>query len=207
MLIPAETLLAFFITSIAIELTPGPNMVYLALLGAQRGRAAGYAAVVGVALGLLVIGLLAAFGVATLISENRALYEVLRWGGVLYLVWLAWDSWRETLLPPEQATMQHKLPVFFRRGLITNLLNPKAALFYITVLPLFVAAAEPLMPQTVVLTLVYVFAATLVHTLIVTGAGSFTRLFASQRWRRGLGLVFALLLVGVAIWLAFKTAA
>ncbi|MCB1435468.1 MAG: LysE family transporter, partial [Alphaproteobacteria bacterium] len=77
---PIEILLAFFAASIAIELTPGPNMAYLAILSAQSGRIAGYAAVAGVALGLLIIGLLAAYGVAALIEANHLIYQALRWG-------------------------------------------------------------------------------------------------------------------------------
>lgn len=203
---PFEILLTFFAASIAIELTPGPNMAYLAILSAQRGRVAGYAAVAGVALGLLVIGLLAAYGVAALIEANRLIYQVLRWGGVMYLIWLGWDIWRDAQLPPETADLDRPLSTYFSRGLITNLLNPKAALFYVTVLPGFVDEGQALLRQTVTLTLVYVFAATLVHALIVSAAGSFTWVFEHQRFRRWIGLLFGLLMVGVAIWLAFKTA-
>jgi threonine/homoserine/homoserine lactone efflux protein len=87
-----ETLASFALMSFVIELTPGPNMAYIAVLSAGQGRRAGYAATLGIALGLLVIGLAAAFGLAALISSSRLFYEVLRWGGVAYLLWLAWDG-------------------------------------------------------------------------------------------------------------------
>ena len=84
-----ETLAAFVLASLVIELTPGPNMTYLALLAARHGRRPGYAAVVGVAVGLGVLGLLASLGLATLLQSSPPLYGVLRWGGVAYLLYLA----------------------------------------------------------------------------------------------------------------------
>ena len=69
------TLLAFAVTCLVIELTPGPNMAYLAMLSATKGRRAGFAATLGVALGLLVIGLAAALGLTALIANSRMLYE------------------------------------------------------------------------------------------------------------------------------------
>jgi len=86
---------AFFLTSLAIELTPGPNMAYLALVGVSRGRSDGMMAVAGVALGLLLLGAVVGVGLGSLILENRAIYQGVRWGGAAYLVWLAYDAWRD----------------------------------------------------------------------------------------------------------------
>jgi threonine/homoserine/homoserine lactone efflux protein len=86
---------AFVVASALIELTLGPNMAWLALVAATDGRRPGFAAVAGVALGLGLIGIAAAFGLAALIAAKPALYDALRWGGVIYLLWLAWDGWRD----------------------------------------------------------------------------------------------------------------
>lgn len=200
-----ETLLPFALTSFAIELTPGPNMGYLAVLSLDRGRAAGLAAVAGVALGLLLLGLAAGFGLGSLISETRWLYETLRWGGVAYLLWLAWDSYREAQKPLDAAGGGKDLLGYFGRGLATNLLNPKAAVFYIAVMPNFVVAEAPAGPQSLVLTLVYVAVATLVHLGIVLLASTLQPLLASDRVRGRTGVAFGLLLAGIAIWLAVTT--
>ena len=90
---PAD-ITAFALTSFLVELTPGPNMAYLALVAATEGRRPGYAAVAGVALGLAIVGLLAALGLATLIAASPLAYQALRWAGVAYLMWLAWEGWR-----------------------------------------------------------------------------------------------------------------
>ncbi|MEX0860356.1 MAG: LysE family transporter, partial [Cucumibacter sp.] len=115
-------------------------------------------------------------------------------------------TWLESQLPADDPDLDLPLLVFFRRGLVTNLLNPKAAIFYVTVMPNFTQAGTPLWPQMAILTLVYVSAATLVHSGIVVVAASLTAAFARDHWRRTLGIVFALLLVAVAGWLAVNTA-
>ncbi|MBL8594594.1 MAG: LysE family translocator [Devosia sp.] len=200
-----ETLLPFILTAFVIELTPGPNMGYLAVLSIDRGRRAGLAAVAGVALGLLLLGLAAGFGLGSIISETRWLYETLRWGGVAYLVWLAWDSYREAQKPLQDNGGERNLMGYFGRGLVSNLLNPKAAVFYIAVMPNFISADAPAGRQSLVLTLVYVAVATVVHLGIVVLASTLQPLLASERIRSRAGIGFGLVLLGIAIWLAITT--
>jgi threonine/homoserine/homoserine lactone efflux protein len=200
-----EGLAAFALASLIIELTPGPNMAYLAVLSLERGRNAGLAAVAGIALGLLVLGLIAGFGFGSIVAGTRWIYETLRWAGVAYLAWLAWDSYREATAPAVVNDADRTLAMSFRRGLIGNLLNPKAALFYVTVLPNFVSDGGAPGQQMLVLTLAYVAVATAVHGGIAFGAGALQPMLASSRFRRIAGVVAALLLVGVAIWLAVST--
>lgn len=202
--IPVETVLAFALTATIIELTPGPNMVWLAIVSATEGRRPGYAAVAGVALGLTIVGLAAAFGLTAAIDASPPLFQALRWGGVLYLLWLAWDGWRDGGVA-EGTPPDAPLEVYFRRGLITNLLNPKAAVFYIAVLPGFLAMDGPLLRGTLSLSLVYVAVATLIHAAIVTAAGAARAWLddpiRERRIRRTLSGALAL----VALWFAWKT--
>ena len=198
-------LLSFALASAIIELTPGPNMTYLALVSASQGRHAGLAAVAGVALGLGVIGAAAAFGVAQIISASPLAYETLRWGGILYLLYLAWDGWRgagETA-PTDDDDGARK---YFIRGLVTNLLNPKAAVFYVAVLPGFVNAAEPPLPQTLTLTAVYVAIATFIHAGIVMLAGAAAPFLTDPRRERLARRSLSLLLALVAVWFGWSTA-
>jgi threonine/homoserine/homoserine lactone efflux protein len=201
------TLSAFVLTCLVIELTPGPNMAYLAVLSAGNGRRAGFAATLGIALGLLVVGVGAALGLAALISSSNPLYEGLRWAGVAYLLWLAWDGWRDaTETSPARADGNGIEAAAFTRGLITNLLNPKAAVFYVAVLPTFIDVMQPVLEQTVLLSTVYVFVATAIHATIVLLAGT-ARPFLedpgrSRTARRGLSLALG----AIAVWFAFSTA-
>jgi threonine/homoserine/homoserine lactone efflux protein len=199
------TLVAYFLTALAIELTPGPNMAYLALVGVSRGRRAGFMAVLGVALGLALLGALVGIGLGSLILENRLVYEILRWAGAAYLVWLAWDGCREARGQADAGDLPDRPITYFRRGFVTNLLNPKAALFFVTVMPGFIAAGQPLLAQTTLLVALYVAAATLIHAAIVLLAATLQPVFTHPRLRRGAAAVFALALVGVAVWLLLKT--
>src|SRR5947209_3015805 len=114
-------------------------MAWLAALSLSRGWRIGLAAVAGVALGLSAYGIAAALGVAAVIENSTFLYEALRWAGVVYLLWLARDAWSTADdIGPETAGVNHEQRSSFRRGLIMNLLNPKAAVVYIVVLPEFV---------------------------------------------------------------------
>src|SRR5690606_17412999 len=94
-------LLSFALASLLIELTPGPNMAYLAILAADRGKKAGLAAVGGVALGLALLGLLAVLGLGALLVEQPGLFQALRWAGVAYLLYLAWEAWSDARKPIE----------------------------------------------------------------------------------------------------------
>ena len=194
-------LIAFVLTSLIIEMTPGPNMAYLAVLGASRGRIAGFAAVLGVALGLALLGIAVGLGAGSLILNNRFAYESLRWAGALYLCWLAYDSWKEGRQPIKTASVSQSLFVQFRRGFITNLLNPKAALFFIAVVPEFISGPAPSLRELAVLVSIYVAVATFVHGLIVLLAGTLQAFLAAPQRRKMAGNVFAAVLLLVAVWL------
>ena len=193
------TLLSFALAALLIELTPGPNMTYLALVSANDGRRAGFATVAGIALGLAIIGGIAAFGVAELIQASALLYEGLRWAGSLFLLYLAWEGWvAGTDVVSATGRQEGK---YFTRGLVTNLLNPKAALFYIAVVPEFTSGPAPSARELAVLVSVYVAVATFVHGLIVLLAGTLQEFLAAPQRRKLTGNVFAVVLFLVAVWL------
>jgi threonine/homoserine/homoserine lactone efflux protein len=195
---------AFLLASLFLELTPGPNMTWLAVLSASRGRKAGFQAVGGVALGLAVIGIAAAFGMAAIIAETPWIYEGLRWGGILFLLYLAWDGWRGEAGDSEQPDdLRH-----FWRGLTANLLNPKAAVFYIAVLPGFVGpetGTQAGLGDTLILTGFYVAIATAIHGGIVLLAGLAQPILQDpvrEQWSRR---ILSVLLALVALWFAWST--
>ena len=204
------SLFAFVIACVIIEITPGPNMAWLAALSLSRGWRTGLAAVAGVALGLSAYGIAAALGVAAIIENSPILYQALRWGGVAFLLWLAWEGWStaDEIAVSDIADGHHHWASAFRRGLITNLLNPKAAVFYVAMLPEFVnVSAGSVVTQTLTLSGIYVAIATAIHALIVLLAGSVRGLVTRSGQMKTARRVLALALVGVAVWLAWATAA
>jgi threonine/homoserine/homoserine lactone efflux protein len=203
-----SSLAAFALTSLIIELTPGPNMAYLAALSLSRGTRAGISAVLGIMLGLALFGIAAAVGVATLILQSTVLYETLRWAGVVYLLWLAWEGWvSEHDVTADASASPGDTPWYaFRRGLITNLLNPKAGIFYVATLPRFVdAGASNVTHQAIMLSAIYVSIATLVHLTIVLLAGRLFAVLETPDSRRMTRRVLSLALVFIAVWFAFST--
>lgn len=202
-----SSLSAFALAALIIELIPGPNQTYLAALTLNHGIRAGFAAVAGIALELSIYGLAAALGVAALISESALLYQLLRWAGALYFLWLAWESWHDEPDADLGAARGERMRESFTRGLITNLLNPKAAIFYISVLPGFIVpGAASVFLQTVMLSAIFVSVATLTHIAVVLLAGRLHRFLADPRYRLPTRRALSLLLVGVAVWFLLTTA-
>lgn len=203
---PLVLILPFIVTALVIELTPGPNMAWLALLSATNGRRAGLAALVGIAMGLSLVGLAAAYGLAELIAASPNVARFLRWAGVLYMLWLAWDAWPRDLSGAAQAVEAVGSDlIYFRRGFLLNLLNPKAGLVFVSVLPEFFDPTKAALAQGVVLTLIYVAIATAVHLAIVLLAGLGEQWLTSGERERRLRQVFAVLLVGIALWLGLRS--
>jgi threonine/homoserine/homoserine lactone efflux protein len=193
-------MLSFLLTSLLIELTPGPNMAWLAALALSKGRRPALIAVAGVATGLLLLGLLAALGLGAVVAASPWLYQTIRAFGFLYLLWLAWDTWRPPS-PNDQGGFRS-----FRDGLMTNLLNPKAGMFYIAVLPAFVEPAKgAVLPQTLILVAAYVLVATVVHAGIVLFAARTREAFAGDGWIVPVRRALALGLVAVALWFLWST--
>jgi len=189
---------AFLLTSLLIELTPGPNMAWLAALALSKGRRPALIAVAGVASGLLLLGMLAALGLGAMVAASPWLYQTLRALGFVYLLWLAWETWR----PPESEDASGLGS--FRDGLITNLLNPKAGLFYLAILPPFVDPRGSVPAQTLVLVAVYVAVATAVHVAIVLSAARAKEAFFDDARIVIVRRCLALGLVGVALWFAWS---
>ncbi|MEQ9661584.1 MAG: LysE family translocator [Parasphingopyxis sp.] len=201
-----DALPAFLLTALVIELTPGPNMAYLALISAVEGRRAGLAATAGVALGLALIGIGAALGLAALIAASPLTFAVLRWAGALYLLWLAYEAWQGTgEVSPGRTAPTHAAADHFRRGLVVNLLNPKAGLFYIAILPGFVDPEQAVAAQTAILTGAYVALATAIHLTIVALAGTLRPWLTEEARQRTARRIFATLLVAVAAWFLYST--
>ena len=184
-------------------------MAYLAALSLSSGARVGIAAVAGVALGLSAYGLVAALGLAALIEQSHLLYETLRWAGVIYLSWLAWEAWSsERKIGPESSEGSDRaMRAAFRRGLITNLLNPKAGVFYVAMVPTFVTpGTTAVIEQTLLLSAIFVIIATSIHISIVLLASRLHGVLTDPARLRVVRKALAVVLAGIAIWFAVSTA-
>ena len=195
----------FLAAIVLIELTPGPNMGYLAGLSAVEGRRAGLVTIAGITAGLLAYMLASVAGLTEILRLNRPLYEVLRWAGVVYILWLAFDAWRGEKQTDWRGE-DGRAWVHFRRGLLANLLNPKAALFYVTLLPGFIQTghASPTM-QALILGGTHILVSIVVHGAIVLSSDGLARRVIATGSSPVSRRLFALALAATAAWIAVET--
>lgn len=190
---------AFILAMALVELTPGPNLAYLALLSAGRGWRAGLQAVAGITVGLSAYLLITLFGLTRTPLHSATGLNLLRWAGIAYLLWLAWDSVRGSADFRPGPIPAHGL---FVRGLLANLLNAKAAIFYLALLPTFInPAAGPVGVQILIFGAGHILISLMVHSATVFGAAGLAS-GLGPRSAGALRLALAGGLVAAALWLA-----
>lgn len=193
--------------ALLMVLTPGPNMVYLISRSLCQGRAAGLLSLLGVVAGFLLHMLAAALGLTALFLAVPFAYAVLKWGGAAYLLWLAWQACRPGGGSPfaTRALVADSPRRLFLMGFITNVLNPKIAVFYLAILPQFLLpGAGSVFRQSLQLGLVQIAISFSVNLLIVMFAARLAAGFRRrQRWlalqRYLMGGVLATLAVRMAL--------
>ena len=136
-------LLAFAGVALVVSISPGPDMALVLRNTLRGGRAAGFRTVAGIALGLLVWATLSALGIAAVLAASATVFTVLKLAGAAYLVYLGIQS----LLAIRRGDARAKTPQPagspFRQGFVTNLLNPKLAVLFTTLLPQFISQDDP----------------------------------------------------------------
>lgn len=194
-------LLAFLATTLAMEITPGPNMGYLVSLTLANGKTHGFWTVVGIGLGLLIAGLAVALGLSEVLQNSQTMRTMLRWGGALFMLYLAWDAWRDAEIDNARTTTNHQTALtHMGRGLLTNLLNPKALAYYAAVLPRFVESGTHASSQSIALTLIYATLATSIHLALVLLAHQARRFIEHPANLLRLRKLMALAMLSIAIW-------
>jgi threonine/homoserine/homoserine lactone efflux protein len=202
-MVSGTALIGMSLVALGLVLTPGPNMIYLVSRSITQGRRAGLFSLAGVALGFFVYLLAATAGVASLFALVPSVYDAIKIAGALYLLYLAWSA----VKPGGQSAFTPKdLPIDSRRrlftmGLVTNLLNPKIAVLYVSLLPQFVNAGRGhVAVQILTLGLTQITIALTVNSLIVLGAGSVSRfLNGHPGWLKAQRYLMGTVLAGLAV--------
>ena len=197
---------AMALVALGMVLTPGPNMMYLVSRSISQGRRAGLVSLAGTAVGFVVYMTMANVGLAAVFVVVPWLYTALKVAGAAYLLWLAYKALRpggssvfDTRDLPRDSTAK-----LFRMGLVTNLLNPKAAIMYLALIPQFVdQAAGHVVAQGFQLGAVQIVVSLAVNAALIVAAGS-VAVFLRGRpgWMRGQRLVTGTLLGAVGVKLA-----
>jgi threonine/homoserine/homoserine lactone efflux protein len=204
-----SSLVGFSLVALGMVLTPGPNMIYLLSRTISQGRLAGLISLCGVAAGFVFYMVCAAFGITALVMAVPYAYDSLRIAGALYLAWLAWSAMRPGARSPLLARALRADPPrrLFAMGLLTNLLNPKIAVMYLSLLPQFIdPALGSVLGQTLVLGTGQIVISIAVNGAIVLAAGSVARLLATRpAWAQVQRWLMAGVLGGLALRMATDT--
>jgi threonine/homoserine/homoserine lactone efflux protein len=194
-MIPVGELVFFALAALVMVLTPGPNMIYLLSRSLAQGRGAGVISLFGVAAGFLVHMFAAAAGLTALFMAVPLAYDLLRWLGALYLGWLAWQALKPGARSPfeTRALPADSNPRLFAMGFLTNALNPKIAVFYLSVFPQFVRPEHgSVLAQSLTLGFVQIAVSFAVNLTIILSAAQLSAWFAKnplwlgvQRWIMG----------------------
>ncbi|WP_395105700.1 LysE family translocator [Actinomadura sp. SCN-SB] len=204
-MVSTTALAGIALVGLGLVLTPGPNMIYLVSRSVTQGRMAGLISLGGVAAGFLVYVTAAAAGLTAIFALVPAVYTVIKLAGAGYLLWLAWQALR----PGGNAGFAPRdLPAdpprrLFTMGLVTNLLNPKIAVLYVSLLPQFTDPDRgSVAVQSLLLGLTQISVAITVNGLIVLGAGSIAAFLARRPvWQRVQRYLMGSVLAGMALHL------
>jgi threonine/homoserine/homoserine lactone efflux protein len=200
------TLVLFATACLALTATPGPDMLLIASRSAGQGPASGFATLAGIQVGTYCHALCAALGLSQLFLVVPLAYDAVRYAGAAYLLYLAWKTVRSAgaASVPSAAGRRHSVAAVFRQGLLTNLLNPKMALFVLALFPQFVRPeAGSVATQILLLATVLNLIGLLVNGAVILMAGRLGRLFSDAgRWRRVPHYLLATVFAGLAARLA-----
>lgn len=205
-MIPIPNLLLFALAALGLVLSPGPNMIYLISRSITQGRRAGLLSLAGVLTGFFVHIFLVSFGLTAVFMAIPLAYDVLRWLGIGYLLYLAWEAVKPGSVSPfETPNLPHDSNrKLFRMGFLTNVLNPKVAMFYVSFFPQFTDPAYgSLLVQNLQLGLTQLSVATIGDLLIVLLAVRVARWFqARPAFIRAQKWIMASVLTGLAVRMA-----
>ncbi|GGJ04957.1 LysE family translocator [Paenibacillus hunanensis] len=200
------TMIGFALVALGMVCAPGPNMIYLLSRSITQGRVAGVTSLLGIMLAFTVYIIATMLGLSALFHAVPFVYECIRWLGAGYLVWLAWKSIR-----PGQASPLEPKPLsidsprkLLIMGFMTNLLNPKAAVLYISLLPQFIDPARgSVLLQSMELGFIQISISFLINLLIVLTASQIAAwLGARPLWLKWQRWLMASVLTGLAARMA-----
>ncbi|SHI02905.1 LysE family translocator [Marivita hallyeonensis] len=198
--IPLLTYATFMGAAFLLFLTPGADMMFTIASGMRGGAGSGIAAAWGISLGSLCHAAMTAAGLAVLLAAYPVVYDGIRYLGAAYLLWLAWQAWHDTSAVTERRGAT-EIRRAFGRAFLTNLLNPKVALFVLAFFPQFAdPALGPVWQQILILGVLMAVCGGVMYS----GLGAFAGLAAAQMRRasRWMGKASALVFGGLAVRIA-----
>lgn len=192
---------------LALNVTPGPDMLYVAARSTSEGRAAGIVSSLGIATGTLFHISAVALGLAALLAAVPLAYSAVRVGGAIYLMYLGVRAFAKHSPVTTREVARASLAAIFRQGAITNILNPKVALFFLAFLPQFVDPARgSAAAQIVVLGLIFNTTGTMVNSIVaLCASGAAARVRANSKSVELLHRITGVIFIGLGIRIALAS--
>ena len=169
----ATTLFYFLCASAALTIAPGPDSIFVMTQGITRGRKPAIVAALGMCSGVSVHTIMAAFGISALFHSSLLAFNIVKYAGAAYLLYLAYKTLRERSSIHLAQVEELPMGAMFKRGFVMNVLNPKVAMFFLAFLPQFAAPGTEHLPlQMLLLGLVFMLQAVVIFCLVGYFAGS-----------------------------------
>jgi threonine/homoserine/homoserine lactone efflux protein len=196
----------FLFAALMLNIAPGPDMLYVIGRSVGQGRRAGVVSALGVFVGCWVHILAAAFGIAALLRSSPLAFNLVRYAGAAYLIYLGIRMVVKRTDLSSQQLEPEKLGSIFRQGAITNMLNPKVAIFFLAFLPQFIDARRgSVILQILFLGLIFNVGGTLVNLAVAYAGGTLGELLRrNQHWARLQQWFTGLVFVGLGLRLAWQ---
>lgn len=205
-MVPINELFIFAGAALLMALTPGPNMIYLVSRSLCQGRKAAVISLFGVAAGFLVHMFAAAIGLTALFLAVPLAYDVLKWTGAVYLLWLAWQAVKPGSRSPfePQELPPDSPPKLFLMGFLTNVLNPKIAVFYLSIFPQFISVEHgSVFVQSITLGMTQLMMSVSVNLLVLMSAAGIAGWFSrNPLWLKVQRFFMGFVLTALAVRLA-----
>lgn len=199
-----ETVLLFSLTVFPLICTPGPDILYVASQGLSGGKIGAMRAVIGVLLGYSAHAVLSAIGVATIVAASPAFFLLLKWMGVLYLIFLALQMLRSACKSKEALPLKKSRPASLYRGFFTSFLNPKGLLMYMALLPQFISPAGNTAIQALLLSSLFIAGCAIIYSIVGIFAARISGKGITGKSRRMVETFAGTLLTGAALKLIMQ---
>ena len=201
-----DSIRLFIVIVFFIAIIPGPNALLVLSTALTQRKLFAFVNVLGVSCGFFFHAFISANGISLLLSNTPMAFEGLKWAGVLYLVWLGYNHFRAALRAQEGvlsvvSASGSKLYNQFFKGLLTNLLNPKIVLFYLSIFPQFVSK-DAIVTDSLMLGGIQASVVSMWFLVVILMADTFKRLLVQKRTSQMMNIVCGVLFVGFSIQLA-----
>lgn len=191
---------AFLVITTILIAVPGPVVTLVIATGAQRGIRPAMATVIGTMVGTAVLLAGIGFGLSWLLAASATVFEIMRWTGAAYLVWLGIQAWRHAADPVPK--LEPRGRVFAMRGFLVAVTNPKTIAFFTAFLPQFIDPSLPVGFQIFVMSMASLLIAAVLDSCWAIAAGLGRAWFLKPHHNKILGRISGLVLIGGGVWLS-----